>query len=65
MAAYGSRNLGDVIDGIGTIEQVSLTAYRVGSAWIPFAKVDSMGWAEPLIQNDGIQAVTATLAKAR
>lgn len=53
MAVYGSRKVGDVIDGIGVIEQVSLTAYRVGSTWVPFAHVDHMVKAEILVTFDG------------
>lgn len=53
MAGYGSRTIGDTIEGVGTIEQVSLTAYRVGSAWIPFARVDRMAAVEPLVNFDG------------
>ena len=49
MAVYGTRNVGDQIDGIGIIEQVSLTAYRVGSIWIPFRQVDEMRRVESLI----------------
>ena len=53
MAAYGSRTIGDTIEGVGTIEQVSLTAYRVGATWVPFAKVDRMVMAEMLVEFDG------------
>jgi hypothetical protein len=53
MAAYGSRTIGDTIEGVGTIEQVSLTAYRVGTTWVPFARVDQMAKAEILVTFDG------------
>jgi hypothetical protein len=49
MAAYGSRTIGDTIEGVGVIEAVSLTAYRVGSRWVPFVHVDVMVAAEPLV----------------
>jgi len=49
MTIYGSRTVGDTIPGIGVIEQVSLTAYRVGSQWVPFARVDNMTPAEALV----------------
>lgn len=48
--AYGTRNVGDEIVGVGIINQVSLTAYRVGSHWVSFSKVDRMQPVEPLIQ---------------
>lgn len=53
MAAYGSRTIGDTIEGVGTIEQVSLTAYRVGTTWVPFVRVDQMAKAEILVTFDG------------
>lgn len=49
MVAYGSRIIGDTIQGVGVIEAVSLTAYRVGSRWVPFAHVDLMVAQEPLV----------------
>lgn len=49
MPTYGSRNVGDTIDGVGVIEQVSLTAYRVGQTWIPFSRVDNMPKQETLV----------------
>ena len=47
--AYGSRTVGDLIVGVGVIEQVSLTAYRVGGSWVPMARVDDMSPAESLV----------------
>jgi hypothetical protein len=35
---HGCLTVGDVVDA-GTIEQVSMTAYRIGGRWVPFAKV--------------------------
>ena len=52
-AVYGTRNIGDTIEGVGTIEQVSLTAYRVGATWVPFAKVDRMVKQDALVTFDG------------
>lgn len=49
MPTYGSRRVGDNIHGHGIIEQVSLTAYRVGNIWIPFSRVDNMPKQEPLV----------------
>jgi hypothetical protein len=49
MNTYGSRTIGDTIPGIGVIEQVSLTAYRVGTQWVPFSRVDDMTPVEPLV----------------
>lgn len=49
MPTYGSRNVGDTITGHGIIEQVSLTAYRIGNTWIPFSRVDNMPTQEPLV----------------
>jgi len=48
-STYGSRKVGDIIDGVGTIEQVSLTAYRVGSVWVPFIHVDHAPREERLV----------------
>ena len=53
MAVYGTRTIGDTIEGVGTIEQVSLTAYRVGSAWVPMSRVDDITPAERLVTFDG------------
>ena len=53
MAVYGTRNIGDTLEGVGTIEQVSLTAYRVGATWVPFAKVDRMVKQDVLVTFDG------------
>jgi hypothetical protein len=55
MAQYGTRTVGDTIPGVGIIEQVSLTAYRVGTVWVPFARVDRMTAATPLVTFDGTQ----------
>jgi len=56
MSAYGSRKVGENIVGIGTIEQVSMTAYRVGQTWIPFVKVDQVTSVEPLVLLDWSRA---------
>ena len=53
MAQYGTRTVGDTIPGVGVIDQVSLTAYRVGAAWVPFSRVDRMTAATPLVTFDG------------
>lgn len=53
MVVYGTRKVGDTIEGIGIIEQVSLTAYRVGAAWVPMIRVDQTAKAEPLVTFDG------------
>lgn len=64
MARYGSRTIGQIIPGYGTIEAISLTAYKVDGTWVGFAKVDEMGWAEPLISDAGIEAVVGVLARS-
>jgi hypothetical protein len=56
MSAYGSRKVGENIAGIGTIEQVSMTAYRVGQTWIPFVKVDQVTSVERLVVLDWSRA---------
>lgn len=56
MAAYGTRKVGDTIEGVGVIDQVSLTAYRVGSNWVPFITVDQTVKAEILVTFDGSAA---------
>lgn len=38
MAQHGTLTTGTVTV-LGTIEAVSLTAYRIGGAWVPFHKV--------------------------
>lgn len=53
MAVYGTRKVGDTIEGVGVIEQVSMTAYRVGATWVPMIRVDQTAKAEPLVTFDG------------
>lgn len=34
----------------GVVEQVSVTAYKIGGDWYPHAKIHGpRGWAEPLV----------------
>lgn len=45
---HGLLRVGDMTP-LGAIEQVSLTAYRIGGEWVPFAKVHGNApIAEPL-----------------
>lgn len=37
--AHGTKTEG-TLTGLGTIEAVSLTAYRINGTWVPFHKVD-------------------------
>lgn len=51
--AHGLRKIGEVTD-LGTIEAVSLTAYRIDGTWVPFSKVDGpYGWVSPLVTFGG------------
>lgn len=47
--AHGLRKIGEATD-LGTIEAVSLTAYRIDGTWVPFSKVDGpYSFVEPLV----------------
>lgn len=39
---------------LGTIEAVSLTAYRIAGTWVPFSRVDGpYEWVAPLVEFGG------------
>lgn len=51
--AHGLRRIGEVTD-LGTIEAVSLTAYRIDGTWVPFRKVDGpYAFVAPLVSFGG------------
>jgi hypothetical protein len=49
---------------LGTIEQVSVTAYRIAGTWVPFARIHGTRRAEALaIPQEIVNAVTPDMAR--